>query len=153
MEKIQKPDAAAEIKGGSEYPDISGTVRFYQTKKGVIVRAEISGLPTSEMPCAKDIFGFHIHDGESCTGNESDPFADTKQHYDPNSCPHPAHAGDLPPLFGNGGLALMSFLTDRFSVGDVIGKTVVIHDMADDFSSQPSGASGAKIACGKIVTE
>ena len=33
---------------------------------------------------------------------------------------------------------------------DIIGRTVVIHDMADDFRSQPSGGSGKKIACGEI---
>ena len=36
---------------------------------------------------------------------------------------------------------------------DVIGKTVVIHDRPDDFHTQPSGDSGEKIACGKIVAE
>ncbi|BDZ83738.1 hypothetical protein Lac2_18720 [Claveliimonas bilis] len=34
-----------------------------------------------------------------------------------------------------------------------MGKTVVIHDMPDDFRTQPSGNSGEKIACGQIVAE
>lgn len=45
----------------------------------------------------------------------------------------------------------MVFLTDNFRVRDIIGKTVVIHSKADDFTSQPSGDSGSKIACGEIV--
>lgn len=71
-------------------------------------------------------------------------------HYDPEGCEHPYHSGDLPPLFGNDGLALSIFLTNRFSVGEIIGKTVLIHERPDDFTTQPSGNSGMKIACGVI---
>ena len=41
-------------------------------------------------------------------------------------------------------------LTDRFSINDVIGKTVIIHAKPDDFTTQPSGNSDGKIACGVI---
>jgi len=78
----------------------------------------------------------------------ADPFSDVMSHYNPNGCEHPYNDGDLPPLFGNGGYALCAFLTDRFSVNDVIGRTVIIHDQPDDFTTQPSGNSGTKIACG-----
>lgn len=44
----------------------------------------------------------------------------------------------------------MSFLTNKFTLQDVIGKVVIIHSMPDDFTTQPSGNSGEKIACGKI---
>lgn len=44
----------------------------------------------------------------------------------------------------------MNFLTDRITLKEVIGKAVVIHSMPDDFTSQPSGNSGEKIACGII---
>ena len=63
---------------------------------------------------------------------------------------HPYHAGDLPPLFGSGGVAVSVFLTDRFHLEDIIGKTVIIHSSPDDFTTQPSGNAGAKIACGEI---
>ena len=42
------------------------------------------------------------------------------------------------------------FVTNRFKVEDVLGKTVIVHDKRDDFTSQPSGDAGAKIACGII---
>lgn len=144
------PAAFAEITGSDEYPDIYGTVLLYPTSLGVLVTADVSGLPQEEGKCTGEIFGFHIHTGESCTGNASDPFADTLAHYNPGECEHPRHAGDMPPLFGNNGYAFMSFLTDRFTIKDVLGKTVVIHRMPDDFTTQPSGNSGVKIACGKI---
>ena len=45
---------------------------------------------------------------------------------------------------------IMTVLTNRFTVREIIGKTVVIHNMPDDFRSQPAGDSGMKIACGVI---
>lgn len=145
-----RPHAVAAVKGSDAYPKIDGVVRFYQTVYGVIVSAEVTGLPLPTEQCALPVFGFHIHDGSSCTGNESDPFADTMQHYNPDGCPHPHHSGDLPPLLGNNGYALQILLTDRFSINEIIGKTVIVHSKADDFTTQPSGNSGEKIACGII---
>ena len=145
-----RPQAAAHITGSESFPGVSGIVRFYQTRAGAAVWAEICGLPRGEGPCPEQIFGFHIHEGTACTGNMEDPFADAMSHYNPNGCEHPCHAGDLPPLFGNHGFALSVFLTDRFSVDEVIGRTVIIHDHPDDFTTQPSGRSGTKIACGVI---
>lgn len=145
-----RPQAAAHIAGSESYPDISGKVRFYQTGEGVIVWAVISGLPQSDVPCQEQIFGFHIHKGTECGGNMDDPFADTMSHYDPSGCEHPYHAGDLPPLFGNKGYALSLFLTNRFSIREVVGRTILIHSHPDDFATQPSGNSGTKIACGVI---
>ncbi len=101
--------------------------------------------------CGGRVFGFHIHSGSSCTGNASDPFADTLAHYDTANCQHPYHAGDMPPLFGNNGNAFSVFLTNRFNIGEIIGRTVVIHALPDDFKTQPSGGSGTKIACGVIM--
>jgi len=146
----QKPDAAAEVYGGEQFPNIEGNVYFYETKNGVLVSASITGLPEKSGECEKDIFAFHIHWGSSCSGNESDPFANVLMHYNPENCLHPYHAGDMPPLFGNNGYAFQLFLTNRFSVSEIIGKTVVIHDSADDFTTQPAGMSGKKIACGEI---
>lgn len=148
--QTQPADAKAEVKGSHSYPEVKGIVCFYQTKMGVLVSADISGLPNNSDVCDSKIFGFHLHEGSSCTGNEKDPFADTGMHYNPKNCKHPYHAGDFPPLFENEGTAYMVFLTNRFKVRDVLGRTVVIHSDPDDFKTQPSGNSGTKIACGKI---
>ena len=145
-----RAQAEASITGSEHYPELSGLVRFFQTSGGVLVCAVIGGLPQSSCPCHEQIFGFHIHKGTSCEGSMDDPFADAMSHYDSDDCGHPYHAGDLPPLFGNGGTALSVFLTNRFSVDEVIGRAVIIHDRPDDFTTQPSGNSGTKIACGVI---
>ncbi len=146
----KKPDAKADIKGSSTNPNIIGGANFYQTKDGVLLTVEVMGLPASGNPCAGGVFGFHIHEGASCTGTAEDPFADTKGHFNPQDCRHPHHSGDLPPLFETDGRAFMVFLTGRFTVGEIIGRTIIIHSAPDDFTTQPAGNSGKKIACGKI---
>lgn len=146
----QNPQALAKIQGSGDHPDIRGDVRFYQTRAGVIIMTQVTGLPVNSNPCKSPIFAFHIHSGESCTGNETDYFADAMTHYNPLGCPHPYHAGDMPPLFGANGFAFSIFLTDRFLLSEIIGKTVIIHSSVDDFTSQPAGNSGTKIACGVI---
>ena len=143
------PNAVAMVQGGELYPDINGTVRFYDTAYGTVVFAEIVGLPLGEDGIER-IFGFHIHSGSSCVSRAGD-FPETGTHYDTEGRVHPYHAGDLPPLFGSGGIAFSAFLTDRFKVEEIIGRTVVIHDRPDDFTTQPSGNAGLKIACGEIV--
>lgn len=145
-----RAQAEAGVTGSGDYPGLSGVVRFYQTREGVIVCAEISGLPHDGHPCRGRVLGFHIHGGTGCGGGRDDPFAAAMSHFDADGCGHPHHAGDMPPLFENDGLAVCAFLTNRFSVAEVIGRTVVIHDHPDDFTTQPSGNSGARIACGVI---
>lgn len=145
-----EPDAAALVTGSLKYPSIFGIVRFYQADSGVIVYAEILGLPVSDTG-ADRVFGFHIHEGNVCTGDEKDSFSAAGSHYNPDLTLHPDHAGDMPPLFGNrDGFALLLFLTDRFRVDEIIGRTIIIHGSPDDFMTQLSGNAGEKIACGII---
>lgn len=145
----RRPDAYAIVTGNESNASAMGRVNFYSTRHGVIVAAKITGLPDGET-CASRIFAFHIHEGEACSGNSQDPFANALTHYNPENVAHPYHAGDLPPLFSNCGLAVSVFLTNRFMVEEIIGKTVVVHDGIDDFTSQPAGNAGRKIMCGVI---
>lgn len=147
----RRPDACAFIRGSRDYPELSGSVAFYRTVYGVLVAADIANLPqTAAESCASRVFAFHIHEGMACAGTPAEPFAEAKGHYNPENCPHPQHAGDMPPLFSNQGYAFMVFLTDRFCLEEVMGRTVIVHAGADDFTSQPSGNPGAMIACGLI---
>ena len=144
------PDAYAEIIGSQSHACLSGKIKLYQTRCGALIAAEITGLPSDSQRCSSNIFGFHFHEGEVCSGTKADPFADAKLHFNPERCEHPHHAGDLPPLFGNNGYALSIFLTDRFTVSEVVGKAIIIHSAPDDFATQPGGNSGEKIACGIV---
>lgn len=145
------PHAHARVRGSEEYSGIRGKVDFYQTDQGVVVLAEMAGLPMAESVCGNTVFGFHIHEGSKCAGNGEDPFEEVGKHYNPEDCPHPAHAGDLPPLFSNKGYAIQMFLTDRFTVEEIMGRTIILHSGPDDFTTQPSGNAGKKIACGEII--
>lgn len=143
-------NAVAKIRGGNGYPDLRGKATFVQTDRGVLVTVKVRNLPENS-PCDGGIFAMHIHEGENCTGDTADQFSGAKTHYNPQNCLHPYHAGDLPPLIGNNGFAYLSVLTDRFTVSEVLGKVIVIHQNKDDFTTQPSGNSGTKIGCGKIM--
>ena len=137
MKQCIYSQAIADVAGNG----ISGTVWLHQQDNGVLVTAQISGLPRD------GFFAFHIHEGSDCGGKG---FADTGAHFNPAGVLHPNHAGDLPPLLAGRGKAYLSVLTDRFCVEDVIGRTVVIHGGVDDFTTQPAGNVGEKIACGVI---
>lgn len=147
----EMPDAYAEIKGNSKNSNIKGKVSFYGVHGGTIVVAEIMGLPVTQGSVDGGFHGFHIHEGGSCTGTAEEPFKNAGGHYNPEKTQHPNHAGDMPPLLANNGAAFLSFYTDRFHPEDVVGRTVIIHAMPDDFHTQPSGNSGEMIACGQIV--
>ncbi len=140
--------AVAYIKGSAAYPNIGGTVRFVQTLRGVMVHADISGLPAT----ATGFFGFHIHEKKCGRGQGPSPFADAGGHYNPGNAAHPRHAGDLPNLLAtNSGDARLSVLSDRFTLPQIIGRSVMIHRDPDDYRSQPAGMSGDRIACGDIA--
>lgn len=141
------PAAAARIIGGSRFPSVRGSVYFFPSGGNTYVAADIQGLPQGSGPCKNGFFALHIHEGGACSGTD---FADTGGHYNPQDCPHPYHAGDLPPLKECGGRAFLIALADRLPIEDILGRTVVIHGGTDDFTSQPAGNSGVKIACGVI---
>ena len=150
-EEYENVDAVAIIKGSADYPGIRGLARFYQTDLGVYVITSVTGLPSGSSPCESSVFAIHIHAGGSCEGrSDTDAFPRSGTHYNPKGSNHPYHAGDLPPLFSANGVAMGSVLTNRFTVEEIVGKTVIIHSGVDDFMMQPSGNSGTKIACGVI---
>lgn len=146
--RLRHPAAIAQVCGGYCAPALSGTVRFYQFGQKVLVVTDLRGLPEND----SGFFALHIHEGGSCDyGDTDNPFPATGMHYNPYEKKHPEHAGDLPPLLRAGDGAYSAVLTDRFSVWDVIGRTVVVHAQGDDLHTQPAGGAGTKIACGVIL--
>ena len=132
--------AMAVLKGDGE---LRGTVKFYRVPCAALVVAELTGLEEND----SGFFSVHIHEGESCGG---EAYSDTGGHYNPEGEMHPRHAGDLPTMLNAGGRAFLAVETDRFLVEEVVGRTVVLHNGADDFRSQPGGNAREKIACGVI---
>lgn len=141
------PQAMAWVTGDSSVPGLSGLVKFYDTPyEGVLVEAEVFGLPDRSIPGSSDFYALHIHEFGDC----SQRFTQTGEHYNPTMQLHPYHAGDLLPLMGNQGYAWSAFYDKRFRVPDIIGRSVIIHSQRDDFTSQPAGDPGMKIGCGVI---
>lgn len=141
------PDAVAVIRGNADHPLLYGTAGFYSAPTGgLFLQVEVFHLPDQDLPGSSGFFGMHIHEYGDCTL----PFDKTGNHYNPSNQEHPNHAGDLPPLLSSGGYAWMSFYDGRLTISDVVGKSLVIHGMRDDFTGQPSGDSGMKIGCGVI---
>ena len=143
----KNPQALAWMRGNAQNPQLSGIVKFFDTPySGVLIEAEIFGLPNIATQFSSDFFAMHIHEKGDCTM----PFDKTGDHYNPTNEQHPQHAGDLIPLMGNQGYAWLAFYDKRFMIKDIIGRSIIIHKMPDDFMSQPSGNAGEKIGCGVI---
>lgn len=152
---LEKISAIAYIKGGPLAPGISGIVYFQAIPGGTQVCVEVTGLPPYQAGSDDKLpvgpHGFHIHENGNCeVGDETNPFQGAGGHWNPTNQPHGNHAGDFPVLFSNSGTARMCFFTDKFSVPDVVGKSIIIHQSPDDYRSQPAGNAGKRLACGVI---
>lgn len=140
-----KPDAIAWIHGSETHPELFGrTTFFHMPIGGLLISTEIYGLPQNS-----SFFGMHLHEFGNCTP----PFEQTGNHYNPKNTAHPNHAGDMPPLLNNNGYAYLTFYTNRLTIEEILGKSIIIHSQRDDFTSQPSGDAGTKIACGVIKSQ
>lgn len=147
--------AIAYLRGGPLAPEIKGAVSFRNVQGGTKVTIEVWGLPryqpatNGKQPVGPH--GFHLHERGTCKVGETDnPFMAAGGHWNPGNQPHGNHAGDFPVLFSNKGFAYMSFFTDKFTVAEVIGKAVIIHESPDDYRTQPAGNAGRRLACGVI---
>lgn len=150
MVAAQGPAAVATLeatKGNSA----GGTVTFTQKGDKVTVTTKVTGLTPGQ-------HGFHIHEKGDCSsgdgmsaGGHFNPFG--KPHGNPSAADH--HAGDMSALgadaSGNASLtADMDAVTIGSGIGDIVGKAVIVHKDPDDYKTQPTGNSGARVACGVI---
>ena len=120
------------------------------------VELQLTGLPPGE-------HGIHFHAVGKCEGGAT-AFSTAGAHYNPIGRQHGLnnsagpHAGDAPNItVAADGTARTNFTTDRVTLTagstalfDDDGSSIVIHAAADDQVSQPSGNSGARIACGTV---
>lgn len=133
-----------------------GTVTFAATPSGLVhVTVELLGLPAGP-------HGFHVHERGECDaagGFESagGHLAGTHDHgVMAEGGPHP---GDFPNIqVPDSGALTVEFFAERISVGtdgenplaDADGAAVIVHAGPDDYTSQPAGDAGDRIACGVI---
>jgi Cu-Zn family superoxide dismutase len=129
----------------------AGSVTFTQRGDQVLVVARVSGL-------APGSHGFHIHEKGDCSSGDG---MSAGGHFNPLGKPHAhpstadRHAGDMPMLEADAaGTASLTATLDVITIGggaaDIVGKAVIVHKDADDFKTQPTGNSGARVACGVV---
>lgn len=130
---------------------VSGTVTFTPVAGGARVHAEISGLTPGN-------HGFHVHEFGDCSAADG---SSAGAHFNPSNQPHAGpdaaarHEGDMGNVEADAsGNAKLDYVDHQISLANdaksAIGRSVVVHAKPDDLKTQPSGDSGARIACGVI---
>jgi len=150
-------ETAREPVGGPPTPLIDstgrqiGTVAVWQTNGGVSFHVNASGLPHG-------LHGIHVHPIGRC---DPPDFASAGTHWNPTgkqhglNNPQGPHAGDLPNVTvsssGSVSETLVAAHASFADLADADGSALVIHAAADDYMTDPSGNSGARIACAVLA--
>jgi Cu-Zn family superoxide dismutase len=130
-----------------------GEATLEQTSGGVVIKANLNGLPPGD-------HAFHVHEVGKC----DPPFESAGGHFNPTGKKHGrdnpqgAHAGDLPNIqVMDGRPARIEVVARDISLDggpgnlfDADGSALIVHAKADDHKSDPAGNAGARIACGVI---
>lgn len=146
---------SGELAGGvvtiteTKIPNDDGTMSAQ-----ISIAYEISGLKPGKS------HGFHIHEKGDCSAKNA---ASAQNHFNPGETEHGAldaensHAGDLGNIVADkdgNALGVIEKVTkitlNPESPNSVLGRAFIVHKAADDLTTQPTGNSGARIACGVI---
>lgn len=134
--------------------NVTGSATFIQKKEKVTFIAKLFGLKPG-------IHAIHIHEKSDCSAADG---SSAGGHWNPTFKKHGKwgiseyHKGDIGNFIadekGNGTITLT---TDEWCIGcgdankDILGKGLIVHQGADDFTTQPTGNSGARVACSAII--
>lgn len=135
--------------------NVDGEVEFTEENGTVTMKATFSGLTQGE-------HAIHIHEKADCSSADG---TSTGGHWNPTFQPHGKwgdaggfHVGDIGNFMADSeGNGSVEFSTDKWCIGcedetkNIVGKAVIVHQGVDDFTSQPSGAAGARISCTGII--
>lgn len=132
-----------------------GAATLKQTPHGVLIEAHLEGIPAGE-------HAFHIHETGKC--DPASGFESAGDHFAPRDKQHGymaeggPHAGDMPnQLAAKNGMLHASLINPEVTLSagpasllDADGASLVVHAKRDDYSSQPSGDAGDRIACAVV---
>lgn len=135
--------------------NVKGEVIFTQDDDEVEMVAMLSGLSEGE-------HAIHIHQTADCSAADG---SSAGGHWNPTNEPHGKwgasegyHKGDIGNFNADAdGNAKVEFETDEWCIGcddenkNILGKGVIVHQGVDDYTSQPSGAAGARVSCAGII--
>ena len=133
---------------------VSGRLTAMPMGDGVHLRGEIGGL------APYSTHAIHIHERGDCSAADA---SSAGAHFNPAASPHGKagtaahHAGDMDNVVANAqGVARVDAHARGVTLGggaanDVLGRALVVHASADDYTSQPAGNAGARLACGVIA--
>lgn len=144
-----KAEAVLSPKSGSS---ASGKVTFTEKNGKVKMKVEVQGLTPGQ-------HAIHLHEKGDCSALDA---TSAGGHWNPTSENHgkwgvaPFHHGDIGNLVADKkGKASMTIETDLWTIGDgkpsdIVGHAVIVHAALDDFTTQPTGNAGGRVACGVI---
>jgi Cu-Zn family superoxide dismutase len=136
---------------------VSGTLTLSVEKTGGV---SISGQVGNLEPGSKH--GFHVHDKGDCSAPDGSSagghFNPTSmEHGDPAKADAPHHVGDMLNIEADAtGTAQVKVTIPNATLhdggpNDLVGRGIIVHAAPDDYTTQPSGNSGARLACGRIA--
>lgn len=148
-----KGKAAVATLTPTQNNNVRGIFMFHQMGDHLMVHAHVTGLsPNAE-------HGMHVHEKGECASLDG---TSAGGHFNPDGKPHGPqsgahHAGDMPALKADAnGVADMKFKLSGPTVSpgatSLVGRAVIVHAAPDDFTTQPTGNSGARLACGVIAS-
>jgi superoxide dismutase, Cu-Zn family len=131
---------------------VSGLMILREQDGAVVIEGEVSGLTP------KAQHGFHIHEEGDCSSPDG---SSAGPHFNPQGAPHGAphdsvaHLGDLGNIEADTqGVARVTVsrpgVTLSPGANGIVGRSIIVHQTADDLKSQPTGNAGGRIACGVI---
>ena len=133
---------------------VSGKVTLMPMGDGVHLTGTVGGLP------ANSTHGFHIHEKGDCSAADA---SSAGPHFNPAATPHGKaesgahHAGDMDNVVANAeGVVNLDVHVSGVTLGggaanDIAGRALVVHAAPDDYTRQPAGNAGARVACGVIT--
>lgn len=132
---------------------VSGKLSLMPMGSGVHVTGEIGGLAPGST------HAIHIHEKGDCSAVDA---TSAGGHFNPAAHAHGRvghgqhHGGDMDNITANAeGVAVVNVHAEGVVLGggaanDVVGRAVIVHAAADDYTTQPTGNAGARVACGVI---